>query len=69
MLKLEITAGLKVETTVEGKRHECIAEMAIAVNALVNMAAETAGISYKEAEEMLCDGANQVHGVKKKDGE
>ena len=69
MLKLEITAGLKVETTVEGKRHECIAEMAIAVNALVNMAAEAAGISYKEAEEMLFDGANQVHEVKMKDGE
>ena len=67
MLKLEIMKDLKVETTVEGKRHECIAEMAIAVNALVNMAAETAGISYKEAEEMLCDGANQVHEVISRD--
>lgn len=68
MLKLEIS-DKKCETTVEGKTHECIAEMAIAVNALVNMAAEAAGISYKEAEEMLCEGANQVNEVKMEDGE
>ena len=68
MLKLEIS-DKKCETTVEGKTHECITEMAIAVNALVNMAAEAAGISYKEAEEMLCEGANQVNEVKMEDGE
>lgn len=68
MLKLEIS-DKKCETTVEGKTHECIGEMAIAVNALVNMAAEAAGISYKEAEEMLCEGANQVNEVKMEDGE
>lgn len=68
MLKLEIS-DKKCETTVEGKTYECIGEMAIAVNALVNMAAEAAGISYKEAEEMLCEGANQVNEVKMEDGE
>lgn len=68
MLKLEIS-DKKCETTVEGKTHECIDEMAIAVNALVNMAAEAAGISYKEAEEMLCEGANQVNEVRSRDGE
>ena len=71
MLKLEITAGLKVETTVEGKRHECIAEMAIAFDALIETAAEAAGngMTYEEAKQMLCDGADKVHEVKTKDGE
>ena len=68
MLELKIK-DQKSEIDINGKKHECIAEMAIAVNALVNMAAEAAGISYKEAEEMLCEGANRVNEVKMEDGE
>lgn len=67
MLELKIK-DQKSEIDINGKTHECIAEMAIAVNALVNMAAEAAGISYKEAEEMLCEGANQVNEVRSRDG-
>ena len=68
MLKLEII-DKKCETTVEGKSHECIAEMAIAFEALIETAAEAAGngMTYKEAKQMLCDGADMVHEVKTKD--
>lgn len=68
MLKLEIK-DKKCETTVEGKSHECIAEMAIAFEALIETAAEAAGngMTYKEAKQMLCDGADMVHEVKTKD--
>ena len=68
MLEIKIK-DKKCDMDIRGDRFECIAEMAIAVNALVNMAAEAAGISYKEAEEMLCEGANQVNEVISRDGE
>ena len=68
MLKLEIK-DKKCETTVEGKSHECIAEMAIAFEALIETAAEAAGngMTYTVAKQMLCDGADMVHEVKTKD--
>lgn len=70
MLKLEIS-DKKCETTVEGKTHECITEMAIAFETLIETAAEAAGngMTYEEAKKMLCDGAEKVHEVKMKDGE
>lgn len=68
MLKFEII-DKKCETTVEGKRHECIAEMVIAFDALIETAAEAAGngMTYERAKQMLCDGADKVHEVKTKD--
>lgn len=70
MLKLEII-DTKCETDIRGKSHECIAEMAIAFEALIENAAEAAGngMPYEEAKQMLCDGADMVHEVKMKDGE
>lgn len=68
MLKLEIK-DKKNEIDINGKRHECIAEMAIAFDALIESAAEANGMTYEEAKQMLCDGADKVHEVKMKDGE
>lgn len=68
MFKLEIS-DKKCETTVEGTRRECLAEMAIAFEALIETVAEAAGngMTYEEAKKMLCDGADKVHEVKMKD--
>ena len=70
MLKLEII-DKKCEIDINGKRHECIAEMAIAFEKLIETAAEAAGngMTYEEAKIMLCDGADKVREVKTKDGE
>ena len=68
MLKLEII-DKKCETDIRGKSHECIAEMAIAFEALIENAAEAVGNTYEEAKKMLCDGADKVREVKTKDGE
>lgn len=70
MLKLEIK-GQKSEIDINGKSHECIAEMAIAFEVLIETAAEAAGngMTYEKAKQMLCDGADKVHEVKTKDGE
>lgn len=70
MLKIEII-DKKCETDINGKRHECIAEMAIAFEALIETAAEAAGngMTYEKAKQILCDGADVVHEVKMRDGE
>ena len=51
MLKLEII-DQKSEIDINGKRHECIAEMAIAFEALIETAAEAAGngMTYEKSE-------------------
>ena len=59
----------KCEIDIYGKRDECIAEMAIAFEALIETAAEAVGNTYEEAKKMLCDGADKVREVKTKDGE
>ena len=68
MLKLEIS-DQKCELDIRGKRHECLAEMTIAFDALIESAAEAngMGMTYEEAKQMLCDGADKVHEVKMKD--
>lgn len=66
MLKIEII-DKKCETDINGKRHECLAEMTIAFDALIESAAEANGMTYEEAKQMLCDGADKVHEVKMKD--
>ena len=70
MIKLEII-DKKSEIEINGKRHECIAEMAIAFEALIETAAEAAGngMTYEKAKQILCDGADKVHEVKMRDGE
>lgn len=70
MLKLEII-DKKCEIDINGKRLECITEMAIAFEELINTAAEAAenGMTYEKAKQLLCDGADKVHEVKMKDGE
>ena len=61
----------KSEIDINGKRHQCIAEMAIAFEALIETAAEAAGngMTYEKAKQMLCDGADKVHEVKMRDEE
>lgn len=68
MLELKIK-DQKSEIDINGKRPECIAEMAIAFEALIETAAEAAGngMTYEKAKEMLCDGADMVHEVKMRD--
>lgn len=68
MFKLEIS-DKNCEIDINGKRHECLAEMAIAFEALIETAAEAAGngMTYEKAKQMLCDGADKVHEVKMKD--
>ena len=70
MLEL-IIKDQKSEIDINGKRHECIAEMAIAFEALIETAAEAAGngMTYEKAKQMLCDGADKVREVKTRDGE
>ena len=70
MLELKIK-DQKSEIDINGKRHECIAEMAIAFEALIETAAEAAGngMTYEKAKQMLCDGADKVREVKTRDGE
>jgi hypothetical protein len=70
MLELKLI-DQKCELDIRGKRHECIAEMAIAFEALIETAAEAAGngMTYEKAKQMLCDGADKVREVKTRDGE
>ena len=70
MIKLEIS-DKNCETDIRGKRHECLAEMTIAFEALIETAAEAAGngMTYEKAKQMLCDGADKVREVKIRDGE
>ena len=70
MLKLEIIDKKNV-IEINGKRDECIAEMAIAFEALIETAAEAAGngMTYEKAKKMLCDGADKVREVRMKYGE
>ena len=70
MLKLEII-GLKCETDIRGKRHECIAEMIIAFDKFIEVTAKSVGhgMTYEEAKQMLCDGVDKAHEVKMRDGE
>ena len=66
MIKIEISDN-KCETDIRGKKYECIAEMTIAFDALIESAAEANGMTYEKAKQMLCDGADKVHEVKTKD--
>lgn len=66
MLKLEIK-DKKCDMDIRGDKFECIAEMTIAFDALIESAAEANGMTYEEAKKMLCDGADKVHEVKMKD--
>ena len=66
MLELKLL-DQKCELDIRGKRHECLAEMTIAFDALIESAAEANGMNYEEAKKMLCDGADKVHEVKMKD--
>lgn len=68
MLKLKVK-DKKCELHINAKRYECIAEMAIAFEALIQTAANAAGtgMTYEKAKQMLCDGADKVREVKTKD--
>lgn len=68
MLKLEVK-DKKCNTDIRGDRFECIAEMTIAFDALIESAAAANGMTYEEAKKMLCHVVDKVHKVKKKDGE
>ena len=68
MLELKLI-DQKCELDIRGKRHECLAEMTIAFDALIESAAEANGMTYEKAKQMLCDGADRVREVKTKDGE
>lgn len=59
----------KCELDIRGKRHECLAEMTIAFDALIESAAEANGMTYEEAKKMLCHVVDKAHEAKKKDGE
>lgn len=68
MLELKLI-DKKCEIDINGKRPECIAEMTIAFEALIETAAEAAGngMTYEKAKEMLCYGADKVREVKTRD--
>jgi hypothetical protein len=68
MLELKLL-DQKCELDIRGKRHECLAEMTIAFDALIESAAEANGMTYEKAKQMLCDGADKVREVKMRDGE
>ena len=70
MLELKLL-DQNCELDIRGKRHECLAEMTIAFEALIETAAEAAGngMTYEKAKQMLCDGADKVREVKMRDGE
>ena len=68
MLKLEIK-DKKCDMDIRGDKFECIAEMTIAFDALIESAAAANGMTYEEAKKMLCHVVDKAHEVKKKDGE
>lgn len=68
MLKLEIK-DKKCDMDIRGDRFECIAEMTIAFDALIESAAAANGMTYEEAKKMLCHVVDKAHEGKKKDGE
>lgn len=59
----------KCDMDVRGDRFECIAEMTIAFDALIESAAKANGMTYEEAKKMLCHLVDKVRKVKTKDGE
>lgn len=54
---------------IRGDKFECIAEMTIAFDALIESAAAANGMTYEEAKKMLCHVVDKAHEAKKKDGE
>lgn len=68
MLKLEIK-DKKCDMDIRGDRFECIAEMTIAFDALIESAAAANGMTYEEAKKMLCHLVDKVRKEKTKDGE
>lgn len=68
MLEIKIK-DKKCDMDIRGDRFECIAEMTIAFDALIESAAEANGMTYEEAKKMLCHLVDKVREVKTKDGE
>lgn len=68
MLEIKIK-DKKCDMDIRGDRFECIAEMTIAFDALIESAAAANGMTYEEAKKMLCHVVDKAHEAKKKDGE
>lgn len=67
MLEIKIK-DKKCDMDIRGDRFECIAEMTIAFDALIESAAAN-GMTYEEAKKMLCHVVDKAYEAKKKDGE